>query len=432
MTMNIKNIVLTAASISLMAISLLSCGVDRWPEYAAQTARDQWIDSIMRENYLWDYTIPQSKYLNYFSAPATFLQSILYKAEDNQYSKVDTLYFEPLPSYGFNYQLQRNLENDTAYYALVSYVLPDSPASDAGLQRGDWIMTVNNQVITKKSESKLLNMSDPLELTIGKYEVVPTEDETSTINWTVVKTGTKAVAAIRPVINNPIHYYTTITTASGIKLGYLVYGEFINGTLTNPDIYKKQLFEVSKYFANEGVTHFALDLRYNSGGTFDCSQIMATLLAPSSALGSTYASLSYNDKNVSKDKSITYDTSLITGGNNMNIQQGFVITSTQTSASIAGVFLNCISPLKRWALVGSNLTCWGMAAETFINRNFNWGLSPIVCYVANSENETGQNGRFTPNVAITETSNLATFLPFGNPEETLLNAVIKMIDGTTD
>ena len=264
--MKIKKRLIRPLIVFVTIIQLVSCGVDRWPEYAKETARDQWIDSVMRENYLWYYTIPKSSSLNYFTAPSTFLQSILYKAEDNQYSYVDTLYYQPLPSYGFNYQLQKGTENDTAYYALVNYVLPNSPASDAGLERSDWIITVNNEVITSKNATKLLGTDDAMLLEIGKYETVPATEEDGVASWTVVKTGTTDVAAARSVVNNPIHYYTTITTATGIKLGYLVYSKFEAGTLTDSDVYTKQLLEISNYFANEGVTHFALDLRYNSGG----------------------------------------------------------------------------------------------------------------------------------------------------------------------
>ncbi len=429
--MKFKHQILIFFFIISSIVSFIGCGVDRWPEYASQTERDQWIDSVMRENYLWYNTIPSSKTLNYFLPPANFLQSLLYKAQDNNYSKVDTIYIDPLPTYGFNYILQKNPASDTAYYALINYVLPQSPASDAGLERGNWIMEVNNTLITKKNESKLLKSFEALNLTLGEYTIIPAT-ETEKQSWTVKETKDVEVATIRPVEINPIHYYTTITTPTGVRLGYLVYNEFLAGTFQNPEKYNQQLLEISKYFAGQNITHFVLDLRYNTGGSFDCSQLLATILAPQHALGTTYATLTYNDIKSDKNKSVTYDPDLIKEGNNLNIQQGFIISSSQTSPSIAGVFLNCINPLKRWALVGTSINCWGVATEFFDNRNLYWGVSPVVCFVENSENITGQNGSFKPNVSITETSNLSTFLPFGNPQETLLNEVINMIDGTSN
>ena len=60
----------------LALTSLFSCGVDRWPEYYKWTGRDLWIDSVMREEYLWFEDIPDSKNVNYFLDPEAFLKSI--------------------------------------------------------------------------------------------------------------------------------------------------------------------------------------------------------------------------------------------------------------------------------------------------------------------------------------------------------------------
>ena len=117
--MNFKNIYLIPIYFILIIFNLCSCGVDRWPEYANQTAKDQWIYDVMSEDYLWYYTLPNSNSVNFFQAPSTFLQSVMYRDEDNLYSKVDTFYSTPLPSYGFEYILEKSNSNDTAYYALV-------------------------------------------------------------------------------------------------------------------------------------------------------------------------------------------------------------------------------------------------------------------------------------------------------------------------
>lgn len=133
----------------LALTSLFSCGVDRWPEYYPWTGRDLWIDSVMREDYLWYEEIPSFDDLNYFLEPQSFLDAA--KSEkDNGISSVDTLLTTSTPSYGFDYSLSQVPDNDTAYYAMVTYVVPESPAAEAGLKRGEWIMMVNNDYITKK------------------------------------------------------------------------------------------------------------------------------------------------------------------------------------------------------------------------------------------------------------------------------------------
>ena len=55
--MKIRNILFTPILFIVMISGLFSCGVDRWPEYAEETELDIWIDSVMRQEYLW-YTQP--------------------------------------------------------------------------------------------------------------------------------------------------------------------------------------------------------------------------------------------------------------------------------------------------------------------------------------------------------------------------------------
>lgn len=425
--MKIRNLLLIPATLVATLSSLTSCGVDRWPEYAAETELDQWITTVMRDNYLWYTDIPEDKKLNFFKTPEDFLKSIVSK-EDNDASYIDTIYQQPLPSYGFDYNLYQAVNNDTAYNALITYVLPNSPANAAGLKRGDWIMEVNDEVITKKSEPKLLNTGLALKLTTGIY-TYQTDPETEAQIGVVVKSGTAQIGAEQGVEDNPIHYHSVITTANGIKVGYLVYSHFTAGTEANPQKYNEQLRAISREFATAGITELILDLRYNKGGSLACAQLLCALVAPQSALGTPLGNLTYNDKQVSKDRSLTFDSEVIGSGSNLNISQGFIISSNATSG-VSGVMLNLLSPLKRWALVGSSVSCSGVATESFADPTNTWSLNPVVCTVYNSLQESGRGGSFTATKTISETNNLTKFLPFGNPDEMLLSTTIGLIEGT--
>ncbi|MEG0455739.1 MAG: peptidase S41, partial [Bacteroides sp.] len=186
---------------------------------------------------------------------------------------------------------------------------------------------------------------------------------------------------------------------------------------------------VSREFATAGITELILDLRYNKGGSLACAQLLCALVAPQSALGTPLGNLTYNDKLTSKDRSLTFDSKLIGSGSNLNISQGFIISSNAT-AGVSGVMLNLLSPLKRWGLVGSNVSCNGVATEGFADPTNTWSLNPVVCTVYNSLQESGRGGSFTATKTISETNNLTKFLPFGNPDEMLLSTTIGLIDGT--
>ena len=99
---------------------------------------------IMQQNYLWYQDLPSYDDMNLFQEPATFLSNV--KSKNDSYSFVDSVMETPLPTYGFDYSLVRSADIDTAYNALITYVIPGSPAAQAGLVRGDWIMKVDTSI----------------------------------------------------------------------------------------------------------------------------------------------------------------------------------------------------------------------------------------------------------------------------------------------
>jgi hypothetical protein len=414
-----------ACAVALLSI-MSACGVDRWAEYADQIAVKQWIYDTMQEDYLWYDQIPDSKNLNFFSEASKFLQTLLYKAQDNNYSSTDTLSADT-PEYGWEYTLQSNTGTDT-YYALVGRVLSDSPAADAGLQRGDWIMSVDGEDITKSNKETLLTSGNAMSLVVGSYGY--TVSESGDTVYTVTPKKTVEMQAARSVSDDPVSLYSVITLQNGKRLGYLVYNSFEAGTATDSEKYNNELREASNYFATQGINYLAIDLRHNSGGSFRNSQLLASIVAPSLAVfgSTTYATLTYNDKRTADNCALTYSSDVIGTGSNLSINQGFIITGSGTSASVAGCFLNCLSTFNCWALVGTSLTCWGVATELVVSETLQWQLNPVVCYVANSNGETGAGGSFTPNVKMAETDDLTRYLPLGNTDEALLHAVIELVD----
>ena len=393
--MKIRNILFTPTLFIVMMSALFSCGVDRWPEYAAETELDTWIDSVMRQEYLWYEEIPTVTPNKYFLAPAQFLKELIYTTLDKNYSYIDTLNKVELPNYGFDYTLIKNSNVDTLYNALVTNVLPGSPAADAKLQRGEWIIKVDDKHITKKNETQLLQSGNALKLTLGKYELQK-DSETKKDKGVVVETRTINMGAERMVEDDPIPVYRIMTSATGVT-----------------------------------VTKVVLDLRYNTGGSLECAQLLASLLAPKEAVGHIFAELKYNDKQSYKDFSLLFDPDLIGNGVNMNIEGGYILTSS-TTTGIAGTFYDCLYPVANWEILGAALPSTGVATESFINPKHGWSLNPVVCNVYNIAGESHGGVSFPAKYTVDETSltNLVTFLPLGDKEETLFSMALGIIDGT--
>ncbi len=280
---NLRKILLIPALIVVSVSSFFSCGVDRWPEYAHLTELDTWMYDIMQQNYLWYQYMPGYDEVNLFQDPATFLSKA--KWDKDSYSFVDSVLEAPLPTYGFDYSLVKSQDNDTAYNALITYVIPESPAEKAGLQRGDWIMKVDTSYISKKYETQLLQGTIARELSMGVWKEVEEEPEEGeevpeepVMVYKVVPNGvTLDLGAAQSIEDQPVHKYEILTLDNGAKVGYLMYNSFTAGTNDDPEKYNNELRKVSTIFQEANVQATILDLRYNEGGSWSVNPVVCTV-----------------------------------------------------------------------------------------------------------------------------------------------------------
>ena len=435
----LRKIILIPALVIVFISGFFSCGVDRWPEYAHQTALDTWMLDVMQQNYLWYQELPSYNDVNLFLEPDQFLSKV--KSKNDSYSFVDSIMETPLPTYGFDYSLVRSADIDTAYNALITYVIPGSPAAEAGLVRGDWIMKVDTSYISKKYETQLLQGTKARDLVMGVWKEVPVESEEGEEEETVYKVvpddRTLDLPAARVVVDNPIHKEEVLTLSDGTKVGYLMYSSFTAGTKTEPEKYNNELRAISNKFLAENVEYVILDLRYNAGGSIDCVQLLGTILTSSSRLTQTMAYLEYNDKNTDKDVTINFDPTILGSGTNLNLPGLFAITSG-TTAGAPEMLLRSLYLKEGYPVVsiGSATKGQNVATEQFINEEFQWSVNPVVCRVYDSNHVMGE-GSLAPatDLKISETTidgvtNYSEFLPFGNRNERLLKVAIGVLEGT--
>lgn len=397
---------------------LASCGVNRWEEYYPLTQRDMWIDSLMREEYLWYKDIPSSESLNYFSEPATFFNSLLSSLDDG-YSRIDSLYDVPETGYGFDYTLYSIADNDTAYNALVTYIMPGSPAEEAGLKRGEWIMMVDNEYITKKNET-ILTEGTAKKLLVGTYDET-TDEEGETVGFVKADRETQ-LPATRDVQDKDIPV-CQILEQNGKYIGYMLYNTF------SPDN-ANEVKQYAQQFKDNNVSDVVLDLRYNAGGDMESVELMAAILAPANQMGNALAQLKYSDKKSAKDRTLTLDESLLQGTANLGLKRLYVLTST-TTAGASEMLINCLKPYMDVFIVGEKTKGQTVATEPFCSQKHSYCLRPVVCEVFNAQGTADYASGFTPDEQAGSLSNLATVLPFGDPNETLLAKAIALINGET-
>lgn len=428
--MNLRKIILIPALIIVSISGFISCGVDRWPEYAHQTALDSWMYDIMQQNYLWYQDLPSYKDVNLFLDPASFLSKV--KSKSDSYSFVDSIMETPLPTYGFDYSLVRNPDIDTAYNALITYVIPKSPAAIAGLKRGNWIVKVDTSYISRKYEAQLLQGTEPLEVTLGVYKKVePEEGEEPVDIYRVVPVEgdpTRIGAAVS-LVDNPVHYKDILTLTDGSEVGYLMYNSFIAGTKNNAEEYNNELRNWSAELAQKDIHKVILDLRYNKGGSIECVQLLSTILTSSYYLDQTMGFLEYNDKNIDKDATLTFNSELLNpSGKNLDLNTLIVLISGET-AGAPEMLMHCLNgKIQTLIAIGSATKGQNVATEQFINEEFQWSVNPVVCTIYNSEHDTYSG--YPPTYSVNASTDYLSFLPFGDPQETLLNVALGVLNGT--
>ncbi len=437
----LRKTILLPALLFVCIGSFISCGVDRWPEYAHMTALDTWMYDIMQQNYLWYQELPPYKDMNLFQKPDEFLSNV--KSKNDSYSFADSVMEAPLPTYGFDYSLVRSTDNDTAYNALITYVIPGSPAAQAGLVRGDWIMKVDTSYISKKYETQLLQGTEARKLTTGIWKEVAVEPEEGAESeeplsiYKVVPDGrTLNLPVAQAVEDNPVHKSEVLTLSDGTKVGYLMYNSFTAGTKADPEKYNNELRKVSTDFQAAGVNYVVLDLRYNAGGSMDCVQLLGTILTSRSRLNQPMAYLEYNDKNREKDAAVNFDPEVLKTGVNLDQYGLFVLTSATTAGApemlIRSLYLEESYPV---IAIGGATKGQSVATEQFVNEELQWAVNPVVCTVYNSTHENW--GSIVPGnqlkvseTTIDGTTDYSEFLPFGDRNERLLKIALGVIEGT--
>lgn len=427
--MKARNILIFILGTLIAPIYLASCGEDRWAEYAGRTRTDRWIDDTMRVWYYWNENIPHTNKLNYFQPPFNFYASLLSKNDGKgsmHYSTIDSLknVTRSIPyteySYGFQFTTNRVQNNDTALYAHVLYVAPNTPASSVKLKRGDWIMKMNGKPITGKNYGKLYG-SDAMELTVGYYD---TQE-----NAIVAYKESRRIAPARAINDNPV-YYKNVYIRGSKRIGYLVYNRFSSGITDKSDEYNNDLRGASQYFAGQQVNEFILDLRYNNGGMLSCAELMCALLAPANKLGQALGHLEFNNRVQPKNVPFRLNSNLIQGGANLNLNTLYVLTSKQT-ASASEMVINCLKPLMdKVFVIGSTTEGKNVGSTTFKNPELMISMRPIVCKIYNSEGKSDYEKGLKPDLEVNENSDLAKFLPFGDPGEQMLNVALGVIDGS--
>jgi len=341
-------------------------------------------------------------------------------------------------SMGFDFRLMFIYSNSNELFGYVRYVLPGSPADNAGLRRGDLFTEIDGQQLTDANYRALLINSESYTMGLADFNEQAVEFTANGV--------TKSMVAVE-LQENPVHY-SSVIDVGGVSTAYLVYNAFTAD-------FELELNDVFGDFNSQGVQRLILDLRYNSGGSINTAVYLASMIY-GTATNDLFIEYQYNNKiqdYIISDPGLGYDfirkkfadridTTTVYHSNpptlpfinSLNLSELYVIT-TRGTASASELVMNGLYPYMDVKQVGDttsgkyvgSLTLYDYTDYPIRNPNHTWALQPIVLKVANSVGTSDFVDGLIPDISTEE--DVVNLLPLGDVNEPLLKATIDYILG---
>ncbi|PWN62784.1 S41 family peptidase [Chryseobacterium viscerum] len=404
----------------IIAVFLISCtnndeSAPVFPEGSTESV-NLWVQDSMRRYYYWADQMPAKP--DYRLSTKDFFKSLL-SSQDRFSFMVNTEDSSTYPRsirnmYGFDYTIIQLPNNEVV--TVVKLVLQNSPAFNAGLERGMIITKINGKTITaSNAEAMASSIKDQtvIDLTVGKWQNGAIADQK---NITVYY----GFSFEQPILSK-------IFDKNGKKVGYLYIYDF-------PDGMTQVLNQKFAEFKAAGVQQLILDLRYNYGGSVSSAAALCSMIPSGLSSGSPFIIFKGNKNGGEVKRSfaeqIAYDPKALDfatlRANALGLQKVFILTSNST-ASAAEIVVNNLKPYMQVIQIGDTTLGKDMAGFVVEDkrkpRKISWQIHPVIYKVFNANGAGEYNNGISPQVIVNEYAGLP-LLPLGDPNETLIYSAL--------
>lgn len=433
----------------VLAFALGSCKSSTGPSTEEASEKKQFVWNAMNYWYYWQGDVPAladsrsededsfHSYLRSFSDAEQLFNSLLYEEDDFSFFIENYETFQQSQQgksfqFGYQFGLVREAQGEPEIFGYVQYVLPDEPADNAGLVRGDIFTSVDGTRLTDSNYQDLLLGKSSYELTLGEISNGEISETNQTVNLQA-----------QDITEDPIFVSNVIDTNS-TKIGYLMYNSFQANS-------HQDLNDVFSNFKSQGISELVVDLRYNGGGAGITSQLLASMISGLDS-SNVFAEYDFNSKRSNQNRTISfleevpiYDSNGQQQStlelNTVSLNKVYVLTGFGT-ASASEVLMNGLDPYINVVAVGDTTIgkdegsytlydtpsppYWDKSAANPTHKN---AIQPIVIKVVNSIGGDYPTG-LAPDYYVNEIGYLEEGLPpLGNPDEPLLRKAIDQIIG---
>ncbi|WP_420578075.1 S41 family peptidase [Ekhidna sp.] len=448
--MNKKFRVLSITVVFMILALAVGCKNDDGINVELQNEVNDFIWFAMYEYYYWvddvdDLSIEKyptydalHTFLNGYNNPINLFDDLLYSPGEvdrfswivDDYEELEASFQGISKSFGFEFGLIA-ISGGNDIFGYVKYVVPASPADNAGIIRGDLFTKVDGVQLTRDNYQALLFGSESYSLTLATIQDNTISDTDQEVSMNAVELS-----------ENPILVSEVFKDLGGPKVGYLMYNQFISN-----NAYHEELNNVFGTFVSEGITDIVLDLRYNGGGSLLTSRILSSMIYGNSTSNDLLGSIVYNERltNALTANNIDLDITFLdkipdtnSTINQLNLDRVFILISGST-ASASEFVIAGLDPYMDITLIGMQTVGKNVASATLydsedyqksntLNPNHKYAIQPIISQLANSEGFTDYIDGFVPNISVNELDYLEEGLkPLGDPSEVLLATALDII-----
>ena len=398
-----------------LCLLLVACGggsSSTTPPPASCTLEDtkSWLLGYMQDQYLWYDRMPSVIAANYTTLDSYFA-ALLYPgggvepASRDRWSYMESTasfqqFFGDGQSLGYGISVAGlEVAGQPDQPLRIRYIEPKSPASAAGLQRGDILLSLNGI-----SSSALITSND--------FSLLTAKAAGDVLQLMVRNaSGDHAVNVSASVFDlTPVSTASVMQSPAGKTMGYLVLKDFINQAGAPMDAAFTQ-------FRAAGVTELVLDLRYNGGGLVSVSRDLASYIAGARAGGGLFAALKFSDKQQSKNSNYAFTQP----SSGLNLTRVFIL-SGQRTCSASELLINGLKPFVDVVQIGGT-SCGkpvGFVPSSQCGSTFN-----AVNFEVNNANGIGRYwDGLTPSCKVADQFTL----PLGDANESLVAAARQYAD----
>jgi C-terminal processing protease CtpA/Prc len=320
---------------------------------------------------------------------------------------------------GMDYGLVRFGDNGVLAY--VRYVIPGSPADEAGVTRGVIFTDIDGESMTLDNYQSLL-ARDGYEITVAE------------INDNIISNTNETIALNRiEITENPVLLAKTLD-AGGTKVGYLVYNSFTAD-------FDGELNAAFGDLKAEGAQELVLDLRYNGGGNVETAVDLSSMITGQFD-GEIFLKQTWNDllqSEFTQEELVDrFNNKIRTGEaiNSLNLNKVYVI-GTGSTASASELVMNGLAPYIDVIHVGDTTVGKFQAAAALYdspnftrqnrNPNHKYVIQPLIYESKNANEDAYYEAGLIPDIEAEE--DISNLIEFGSPEEPMLAAALADITG---